>query len=107
MTTEEKMNVALHEAQCALDKGELPIGAAAFLGNELLYSCHTSEIEDRKLLVHAELKTLQVIDSMGIPFQKRGDIVVSKTIDTRYKRFELFYFPLIDVSGCLYCIVYR
>lgn len=30
--------------------------------------------------------------------QKRGDVVVSKTVDTRYKRFELFYYSddLVD-----------
>ena len=71
MTVEQKMNIALQEAQRALADGELPIGAAAFLGDELLYSCHTSEVEDKKLLVHAELKVLQAIDSMGLPFHTR------------------------------------
>ena len=74
MKIEDKMTVALKEAIKALEKGELPIGAAAFLGDELLYSCHTSEIQDKKLLVHAELKVLQEIDKMEIPFKKRNQI---------------------------------
>lgn len=74
MTIDEKMNTALHEAKQALEKGELPIGAAAFLDDKLLCSCHTSEIEDRKLLVHAELKVLQTVDAMNIPFRERGEI---------------------------------
>lgn len=74
MTIETKMSVALNEANNALIKGELPIGAAAFLGNELLYSCHTSEIEDGQLLVHAELQVLQEIDKMNIPFNQKSNI---------------------------------
>ena len=74
MTIEDKMKVALKEARKALEKGELPIGAAVFMENEVLYSCHTSEIEDKKLLVHAELKVLQEIDKMKIPFHKKCEI---------------------------------
>lgn len=74
MTIEDKMNVALHEAKKALEKGELPIGAAAFLDDKLLCASHTSEVEDRQLLVHAELKVLQQVDTMNIPFGKREHI---------------------------------
>jgi tRNA(adenine34) deaminase len=81
MKKEDKMAVALDEAKKALVKGELPIGAAAFLGNYLLYSCHTSEIEDKRLLVHGELKVLQEIDKMGIPFQRRNQIELFTTLE--------------------------
>lgn len=87
MTIEDKMRVALQTAEEGLLKGELPIGAAAFLGDKLLYTTHTSEKEDKRFLVHAEQKVLLAVDKMDLTYSER-------------KKVELY----TNLEPCMMCL---
>ena len=71
MTPEEKMQFVLERARKALESGELPIAAAIYNGDELVSVAHTTEIADRRFLVHAEQKALMEADMKKLPFEVR------------------------------------
>lgn len=62
MTINEKMKLVIDLAEKALKKGELPIACIIFQNDAIIAQSHTSEIEDKRLLVHAELKALMELD---------------------------------------------
>ncbi|MBD3192680.1 MAG: nucleoside deaminase [Candidatus Heimdallarchaeota archaeon] len=74
MDTKQKMQIAIKVAKEALNKGELPISAVIFHGNEIISSCHTSEKEDKRFLIHAELKALLDADRKQYPIKIRKEM---------------------------------
>lgn len=66
MTVNEKMRLVLHLAEKALEKNELPIACIIFHNDTIVTQSHTSEKEDKRLLVHAELNALIELDRKGI-----------------------------------------
>ena len=54
MTINEKMKLVIDLAEKALEKGELPIACIIFQDDTIMTQSPTSEIEDKRLLVHAE-----------------------------------------------------
>lgn len=60
-------------AEQGLESGEMPIGAVVVLNNQIIASAHTTERLERRLLVHAELRALEMADRLS-PFPgKRRD----------------------------------
>lgn len=64
----EKMKLVINLAEKALEKNELPIACIIFHNNTIVAQSHTSENEDKRLLVHAELKALVELDRKNILF---------------------------------------
>jgi tRNA(adenine34) deaminase len=64
------MRRVLELASQALDRGELPIAAAVVLGDEVLATATTTEREESRCLVHAELDALLLADRLT-PFPGR------------------------------------
>lgn len=56
------MEAALAAAEAGLAAGELPIGAAVCVGDEVVATAWTQERAERRLLVHAELLALDAAD---------------------------------------------
>ncbi|MCL2168776.1 MAG: nucleoside deaminase [Defluviitaleaceae bacterium] len=71
MTPNEKMAFVIGLAKEALSKGELPIAAAVYHGDELVSSAYTTEREDGRFLVHAEQKALYDADMQKLPYLVR------------------------------------
>lgn len=55
----DKMQVALNEARLAAEAGEVPIGAAIFLGDKLLSSAHNETISRNMPDAHAEMLAIR------------------------------------------------
>lgn len=66
MTVNEKMSLVIALAEKALEKNELPIACIIFHNDAIIAQSYTSEIEDKRLLVHAELKALMQLDQKRI-----------------------------------------
>ena len=64
---EHFMRSALAVARTGLDRGELPIGAIVVLNGQIIASAHTQEVEQKRLLVHADLLALEAADRLN-PF---------------------------------------
>lgn len=62
MNLDEKMKLVIDLAEQALEKNELPIACIIFHNDTIVAQSHTSESEDNRLLVHAELKALMELD---------------------------------------------
>jgi len=71
MTPNEKMTFVIGLAKEAMNKGELPIAAAIYHGDELVSSAYTTEREDGRFLVHAEQKALYDADMQKLPYSVR------------------------------------
>jgi len=73
MTDEEKMELAVNQAREALKHGEMPVGACIFLENELISEAYTTEVRDKRFLVHAEINALLKADRLNheIPDRKK------------------------------------
>jgi tRNA(adenine34) deaminase len=73
MTKREKMQTALGFAADSLKNGECPIGAALFLGDELICGCGSEGETKNRYLTHAEMKVLWEADrrGYGVPDRKR------------------------------------
>jgi len=61
---EERMRLALAEAQLAADAGEVPVGAALFLGDRLLATGQNRVLRDSDPTAHAEVIVLRVAGHM-------------------------------------------
>lgn len=86
----EAMNVALAEAKKAKEQNEVPVGAAVFIGNELIATAH-NEVESKKCASkHAELLALQKAA------KKMGDFRLSEA--TLYTTLE----PCAMCAGAIY-----
>lgn len=66
MTVNEKMRLVIDLAEQALKRNELPIACIIFHNDTIIAQSHTSESEDKRLLVHAELKALMELDQKKI-----------------------------------------
>lgn len=71
MTVNEKMKLVIDLAEKALEKGELPIACIIFHNNTIVAQSHASEKEDKRLLVHAELKALIKLDHKHISAKEK------------------------------------
>ena len=66
MTENEKMSLVIKLAEKALDNNELPIACIIFYNDTIIAQSYTSESEDKRLLVHAEIKALMELDQKRI-----------------------------------------
>ena len=83
MSDEEKMRVALKEADYARSIGEVPVGAAVFIDDTLISSAHNRCREENDPSMHAEFL------AMRDAFKKRGTL----------KRCTLF----VTLEPCAMC----
>lgn len=74
MDINQKMKITIKVAREALNKGEMPISAVVFHGDEIISSCYTSEKEDKRFLVHAELKALLEADMKRFSVKARKEM---------------------------------
>ena len=78
---ERFMSEALKLANKALDAGELPIASILVLNNEIIASGYTTEVRDKRFLVHAELNTLLEADSLKLSFKDRKNSKLFTTLE--------------------------
>lgn len=71
MTVNKKMGLVINLAEKALAKNELPIACIIFHGDTIMAQSHTSESEDKRLLVHAELNALMELDKKKISAKEK------------------------------------
>ena len=55
----EGMDIALSQARLALEEGEVPVGAALFHGDSLLWADHNRREQNRDPTAHAEMLCLR------------------------------------------------
>ena len=87
MTVHEKMKLVIDLAERALEKNELPIACIIFHNDTIVAQSHTSESEDDRLLVHAELKALMELDQKKIKAKEK-------------RQMELF----TNLEPCMMCL---
>ena len=87
MTVNEKMKLVIDLAERALEKNELPIACIIFHNDTIVAQSHTSENEDNRLLVHAELKALMELDQKKIKAAEK-------------RQMELF----TNLEPCMMCL---
>ncbi|MDE6904063.1 MAG: nucleoside deaminase [Lachnospiraceae bacterium] len=87
MTVHEKMKLVIDLAEWALEKNELPIACIIFHNDTIVAQSHTSESEDNRLLVHAELKALMELDQKKIKAKEK-------------RQMELF----TNLEPCMMCL---
>ena len=87
MTVNEKMSLVIALAEKALEKNELPIACMIFHNDAIIAQSYTSEIEDKRLLVHAELKALMQLDQKRISAKEK-------------RQMELF----TNLEPCMMCL---
>lgn len=71
MNVNEKMKLVLNLAEKALEKNELPIACIIFHNDTIVTQSYTSESEDKRLLVHAEIKALIELDQKRIKSKEK------------------------------------
>lgn len=71
MDVNEKMSLVIALAEKALEKKELPIACIIFHNDTIITQSYTSEIEDKRLLVHAEIKALMELDQKKISAREK------------------------------------
>ncbi|KPU45878.1 tRNA-specific adenosine deaminase [Oxobacter pfennigii] len=71
MTFEEKMRLVLKLAEEGMLYGELPIAAIIFHDDEIVSKAYTTEKQDERYLIHAELKALLAMDEQKYPISAR------------------------------------
>ena len=71
MTVNDKMSLVLVLAEKALQNNELPIACIIFHNDTIITQSCTSEIEDKRLLVHAEIKALIELDQKGLSAKEK------------------------------------
>ena len=87
MTVHEKMKLVIDLAERALEKNELPIACIIFHNDTIVAQSHTSESEDDRLLVHAELKALMELDQKKMKANEK-------------RQMELF----TNLEPCMMCL---
>jgi tRNA(adenine34) deaminase len=81
MNENESMNITIDLAEEALAKGEMPISACVFFGDQIVAKAYTSEKSDGRLLVHAELKALLAADILQYSVQDRKQLQLFTTLE--------------------------
>ena len=74
MTVNEKMKLVIELAEKALEKGEFPIACIIFQNDTIIAQSHTSEKQDKRLLVHAELKALLELDNKHFSAKEKAQM---------------------------------
>ena len=74
MTADEKMKLVIELAKKALERNELPIACIIFHNDTIIAQTHTSESEDKRLLVHAEIKALFELDQKKIGIREKAQM---------------------------------
>ena len=74
MTADEKMKLVINLAVKALEKDELPIACIIFHKDTIIAQACTSESEDKRLLVHAELKALLELDQKRFGMKEKAQM---------------------------------
>jgi tRNA(adenine34) deaminase len=87
LSVTDKMSLTLKLAEEAMQSGECPIAAIAFLDDEIVAQSYTKEFSEKRLLVHAELNALLEADLKRYPYADRT-------------RMELF----TNLEPCLMCM---
>ena len=59
MNYEEAMEIAILEAQKALEEGEVPVGAVVLRDGELIAKAHNSREKEKRISGHAEILALE------------------------------------------------
>ena len=75
------MRQALTLAAQALDRGEFPIAAIVVLDDNIIASAATSEQQEKRYLVHAELVALEQADRQGLSIRSRRDAKMFTTLE--------------------------
>lgn len=78
---EHLMRAALAQAQIALERGELPVGAVVARGDQILSAAATCERATGRLLVHAELLALEAVDALAALPGRRRDLRLVTTVE--------------------------
>lgn len=71
MTVNEKMSLVIALAEKALKNNELPIACIIFHNDTIIAQSYTSESEDKRLLIHAEIKALLELDQKKISAKEK------------------------------------
>ena len=87
MTVNEKMSLVIALAEKALEKNELPIACIIFHDDAIIAQSYASESEDKRLLVHAEIKALMELDQKRISAEEK-------------RQMELF----TNLEPCMMCL---
>lgn len=77
---EHHMRATIALAEAALERGELPIAARVVLGDTVLAEAATAEVAEGRLLVHAELRALDMADRI-VSFPERRDVVLYTNLE--------------------------
>jgi tRNA(adenine34) deaminase len=75
------MREALSWAKRGLEAGELPIGAVVVADDAVVAGAHTSERSSRRLLVHAELSALQIVDAESRAARSNRSLTLYTTVE--------------------------
>lgn len=75
------MKEAIGLAKTALREGELPIASVLVLNNEVISTGFTSEVREKRYLVHAELNTLLAADKMNLSYKDRKNTQLFTTLE--------------------------
>lgn len=75
------VTAALRTAEQGLSRGEMPVGAVVYAGDELVASAHTEERRQRRRIVHADLLALERADHV-LGFGRRSEpLVLAVTLE--------------------------
>jgi len=77
----DKMKIAYNLAKEALEKGEMPIAAVIFKDDDIVTKAYTSEFNDERFLVHAELKALMEVDKQKYSYADRRKMKMFVTLE--------------------------
>ncbi|MBL6991134.1 MAG: nucleoside deaminase [Bacteriovoracaceae bacterium] len=72
---------AIRVAKEAINQGELPIASVLVLNNEIIASGFTTEVRDKRFLVHAELHTLLEADRKNLSYKDRKKSQLFTTLE--------------------------
>ena len=81
MTVNEKMSLVIALAEKALEEDELPIACIIFHNDEIVTQSYTSEIEDKRLLVHAEIKAILELDQKRVSAKEKRQMELFKNLE--------------------------
>lgn len=74
----DKMQQAIDMAQKAYDKGEVPVGAVIYKGEELIASAHNECCATKAATAHAEMLAIQkALKKLGTPYLQGCELYVT------------------------------
>lgn len=81
MNDEQKMKIVIDCAKDAMKKGEMPIAAVVFHGDDIISKAHTMEKEEGRFLVHAEQLALEEADRKKPMIRERKEMQLFTTLE--------------------------